>query len=98
MWPEEGTPWPPAHTFWAANTRGSVAGPAAPAASGSEHSLEPVSQVRVMRAGSDLTALVNYFRMNSPGAKPTSTQDFHSQSRSPHHRPTRMGNMRLAQT
>lgn len=57
-----------------------------------------MSQVRVMQAGSDLTALVNYFRMNSPGAKPTSTQDFHSQSRSPHRRPTRMGNMRLAQT
>ena len=98
MRPEEETPWLPPHTFRAANTRGSAAGPAGPPASGSERSLEPVSEVRVMQAGSELTALVNYFRMNSPGANPTSTQDFHSRSRSTHRRPTRTGNMGLAQT
>ena len=79
-------------TFQAANPQGSAAGPAGLPASGSERSLEPVREIRVTQAGSELMDLVN-----SPGAKQTSRQDFHSWSRSPR-RPTGTGDVGLAQT
>lgn len=79
-------------TFQAANPQGSAAGPAGLPASGSERSLEPVSEIRVTQAGSELMDLVN-----SPGAKQTSRQDFHSWSRSSR-RPTGTGDVGLAQT